>query len=102
MSFDRLAILGNGLLIAGVLTAAVVLPPSGSEVAVFVAPWSADTSAIDVVARAGGALVATGRPWVAVAISDDPHFIARLYQAGALLVAAPQLAAGCTDPIHRS
>jgi hypothetical protein len=95
-------VLANGALIACVLTAAAVVPPSNGEVAVFLAPWSQEASAVEVVARAGGSLVAAGRPWAAIAVSDDPHFVRHLYEAGAFLVTAPALAAGCTEAIHRS
>ena len=64
---------------------AVLATPNG-EVAVFLAPWSHEASAVEVVARAGGSLVAVGRPWAAVAVSEDPDFVTHLYEAGAFLV----------------
>jgi hypothetical protein len=97
-----ITVLANGALIVCALTAAAVIPPSNGEVAVFLAPWSHDPSAVEVVARAGGSLVAVGRPWAAIAVSEDPHFVTHLYEAGAFLVTAPALAAGCTEAIHRS
>ncbi|WP_350335588.1 hypothetical protein [Coralliovum pocilloporae] len=40
-----------------------------------------------VIANADGRLLSPGRwPWVAVAQSDDPEFVARLYAAGAVFV----------------
>ena len=63
-------------------------------VAVFAAPWSAN--AAEIVARAGGQLVAAGRsPQIIMAISADDDFVRRLYQAGAILVTDPKYAIGC-------
>lgn len=85
----------NGLLVALVLAAVASWPPSAGPVAVFAGPWA--KTAAEVAAAAGGSLVAAGRyPWVVVAVSDDIHFISRLYAAGAVLVTDPHLALGCS------
>ena len=90
----RRKIMINVLLIAAVLAVAKANPAASGPVAVFAAPWS--TGAGEVVARAGGNLLAAGRwPWIVVAVSDDTGFVGKLYRAGAILVTDPSLAVGC-------
>jgi hypothetical protein len=87
-------ILLNAVVIAAALFVTVAVPTGKGPVAVFAAPWSA--SAAEIVARAGGQLVAAGgSPHIIMAISADDDFVRRLYQAGAILVADPKLAIGC-------
>jgi hypothetical protein len=90
----RLPIAINAALIAAVLAVAAVWPPQTGPVAVFASPWSAGAAGI--VANAGGSLLASSVfPWVIVAKSDEPGFVQRLYDAGAILVTDPRLALGC-------
>jgi hypothetical protein len=91
-------ILFNAVAIVGVLFVTVAVPAGRGPVAVFAAPWSGD--AAEIVARAGGQLVAAGRsPRIIMAISGDDDFVRRLYQAGAILVTDPRYAIGCnTEP----
>jgi hypothetical protein len=94
LNTSRLPLVLNGLLIVGVLLLATATPPARGAVAVFAAPWS--TGAADIVAAAGGKLVAAGRwPWIILAISEDGDFVPRLYRAGAFLVTDPKFAIGC-------
>jgi hypothetical protein len=91
---SRLPLVLNSLLIFCVLLLATAAPPAKSAVAAFAAPWS--TQAADIVAAAGGRLVANGRwPWIILAISEDGDFVPRLHRAGAILVTDPKLAIGC-------
>jgi len=87
-------ILLNAAAIVAALFITVAVPAGNGPVAVFAAPWSAN--AAEIVARAGGQLVAAGRsPWIIMAISTDDDFVRRLYQAGAILVTDPRYAIGC-------
>jgi hypothetical protein len=87
-------ILLNAILIAASLLATVALPAGKGPVAVFAAPWSA--TAAEIVARAGGQLIAAGgSSRVIIAVSSDDDFVSRLYRAGALLVTDPRFAVGC-------
>jgi hypothetical protein len=94
LSTSRLPLVLNSVLIACVLLIAIAAPPATGAVAVFAPPWS--PRAADIVATAGGRLVANGRrPWIILAISEDGDFVPRLYRAGAILVTDPKLAIGC-------
>ena len=87
-------ILINAVLIAGALFIVVAAPAGKGPVAVFAAPWAAN--AAEIVAQAGGQLVAAGRsPRIIMAISADEDFVGRLYRAGAILVMDPRYAVGC-------
>ena len=87
-------ILLNAAVIAAALGIPVAIPAGKGPVAVFAAPWSAN--AAEIVARAGGQLVAAGRsPRIIMAVSADDDFVRRLYQAGAILVTDPMYAIGC-------
>jgi hypothetical protein len=90
----------NAVVIVAVLTVTVAVPAHGGPVAVFAAPWSVD--AAEIVARAGGQLVAAGRsPRIIMAISADDGFVRRLYLAGAILVTDPRFAIGChSEPMQ--
>jgi hypothetical protein len=90
----------NAVLIAFALVVTVAIPAGNGPVAVFAAPWSAD--AAEIVARAGGQLVAAGRsPRIIMAVSADDDFVRRLYGAGAILVTDPRFAIGCnSDPMQ--
>ena len=69
---------------------------TGEKVVVFVPPWSHASAAIEVIAKAGGAYVGTGnRPWIAIGISDRPHFVRQLYRAGALYVGSGTAFSAC-------
>ena len=84
----------NVVAVVAALVVTVAIPASKGPVAVFAAPWSAN--AAEIVARAGGQLVAAGRsPQIIMAISADDDFVRRLYQAGAILVTDPRYAIGC-------
>ena len=87
-------ILLNAVAVVAALFVTVAVPAGTGPVAVFAAPWSAN--AAEIVARAGGQLVAAGRsPQIIMAISADDDFVRRLYQAGAILVTDPRYAIGC-------
>lgn len=87
-----IALNAGGIAMAFAVT--VGMPAGGRPVAVFAAPWAAD--AAEIVARAGGQLVAAGgSPRIVTAISTDADFVRRLYRSGAILVADPSYAIGC-------
>jgi hypothetical protein len=87
-------ILLNAVAVVAALFVTVAIPAGTGPVAVFAAPWSAN--AAEIVARAGGQLVAAGRsPRIIMAISADDDFVRRLYRAGAILVTDPKYAIGC-------
>jgi hypothetical protein len=84
----------NAVAVVAALFVTVAVPAGTGPVAVFAAPWSAN--AAEIVARAGGRLVAAGRsPQIIMAISTDDDFVRRLYQAGAILVTDSRYAIGC-------
>jgi len=81
---------------AAAVFAVGTLPRVGEEVVVFARPWSAQTSAYEIVAGSGGDLVAgTNLGWAVIARSEDARFISRLYLNGALFVSNTSLAAFC-------
>jgi cytochrome bd-type quinol oxidase subunit 1 len=87
-------ILLNAVVIVAALFVTVAVPAGKGPVAVFAAPWSAN--AAEIVAQAGGQLVAAGRsPRIIMGISADEDFVSRLYRAGAILVTDPRYAIGC-------
>lgn len=87
-------VLLNAVAVIAALFVTVAVPGGTGPVAVFAAPWSAN--AAEIVARAGGQLVAAGRsPRIIMAMSADDDFVRRLYQAGAILVTDPKYAIGC-------
>jgi hypothetical protein len=73
-------------------------PIAGEPVAVISNPWGS-SSAIEVVAAAGGTIMRAGRwGWVAVAANDDdPAFYGRLRAAGAWLLVSPIGLGTCLD-----
>lgn len=77
-----------------VLVASVVPSGAGGQVAVFASPWSGP--AIEIVARAEGRIVHTGRfSWIAVTEQTDPDLVGRLYRSGAGFVASALVARAC-------
>lgn len=74
---------------------AATLAPRAGEPVVVVAPFAA-ASAIGVMARADGRLLAASRlDALVIADSENPEFIDRLYKAGAWLVISGRLLTGC-------
>lgn len=89
-----MVIAANAALAAGVVLAAYVLP-KGSYVVVVTAPWQG-SHAVNVISKAGGSLVSSGRyDWIAVAHSDEQDFPVRLMKNGAVAVLDHTLAYGC-------
>lgn len=85
----------NFLVILGVMAAAVI-SPADRFVAVVVSPWAGPERTIEVVAKAGGALVAPARVgWIVIAHSPHLNFPARLRQAGAWLVLDHKAISAC-------
>jgi hypothetical protein len=82
------------LVVAGWLVAVLALTfasPPGKAMAILGSP----TQAIAAVAAADGRVISAGR-FVTIARSDDAHFVARLYAAGALMVLDAEQAGGCS------
>ncbi|TLP43769.1 hypothetical protein FDK21_16215 [Cohaesibacter sp. CAU 1516] len=72
---------------------------SGDKVVVFVPPWSSDTNVVEVIAAANGALLRGGKwHWIALAQSDDPGFVHRLYWSGAFFVGGGEAFSACFSP----
>jgi hypothetical protein len=93
-----LKVVSNAVLIVAALVVTAAIPEGKGPVAVFAAPWSA--SPAEIVAQAGGQLVAAGRsPWIIMAVSADADFVSRLYRAGAFLVTDQRFAIGCHTPL---
>jgi hypothetical protein len=93
-----LKVVSNAVLIAAALVVTAAIPDGKGPVAVFAAPWSA--SPAEIVAQAGGQLVAAGRSsWIIMAVSADENFVGRLYRAGAVLVTDQRYAIGCHTPL---
>ena len=68
----------------------------GDQVVVFVSPWTDQSQAIHVIAAAEGAFLRGGsRHWIALAKSDDPSFVSRLYQSGAIFVGNGEAFSAC-------
>lgn len=62
----------------------------------FVSPWSDPGRIVQVIGSAGGTLLnGTGSPYAAIAHSDEPGFVSRLFKSGALLVLDGSLAFFC-------
>lgn len=75
---------------------------TGDKVVVFVPPWATETRAVEVIASADGAFLRGGnRHWIALAKSDDPSFIWRLYRAGAFFVGSGEAFSACF-PVDRA
>ncbi|WP_146177334.1 hypothetical protein [Breoghania corrubedonensis] len=73
-----------------------LVPRSGDQVAVMVAPWQSPSAAMEVIAAADGRFVRSGfADWIVVASSPRPDFVNRLYTAGAWIVADPAAAGAC-------
>lgn len=88
-------VMANLAVIMVVLTAAAVIP-RGDRALVFVAPWSPEDRIVDVIGSAGGSVInGTGMPYAAIAQSENPDFVFRLFSSGALLVLDGSLAYFC-------
>lgn len=96
-------VLGYACLIAITVGYLYTAPRADTNVAVLVAPWSPPSTAIGIVSRADGRVVASGRwPFVIVATSQSTTFVQHLYQAGAWFVFDASLIAGCTESPNRN
>ena len=74
----------------------------GDKVVVFVPPWSNQTNAVEVIASASGSFLRSGKwHWIALAQSDDPTFIQKLYRSGAFFVGGGEAFSACFKPINR-
>jgi uncharacterized integral membrane protein len=85
-----------GIVLLVILAVLIVPPPSG-PVAVVTLPGAAP-AALVVAAAGGTVLQTTAGEHVALAQGEGTDFAARLYAAGATLVAAPGLVALCGRP----
>lgn len=94
LSSGRLLFGFNAVLIATILTGAALVPHDPRSV--LVVAWPGQLGAANVIWRAHGSVLRAGS-WAAAAIakSDDPGFIHRLYAAGAVLVLNGGAARGC-------
>nr|WP_321982000.1 hypothetical protein [uncultured Cohaesibacter sp.] len=80
----------------GVIVFASLPRALGNKIVVFVPPWSSPTAAVEVIARAGGAFVGMGnKPWIAIGVSEEPGFTARLYHSGAWFVGSGEVFSAC-------
>jgi hypothetical protein len=82
------------LVVAGWLVAVLALTfvsPPGKAMAIVGVP----AQAIAAIAAADGRIISAGR-FVTIARSDDVHFVAKLYAAGALVVLDAEQAGGCS------
>lgn len=85
----------NAAVIALVLLMTIAVP-TGSTVAVVVAPWGGTEAALAVVAAADGTLIGSTRAdWVVIARGQDNRFVSRLRRAGAWIVLNHAPIAGC-------
>lgn len=85
----------NLAVIVVVLSAAAIVPRNGQAL-VIVPPWSDPGRVVDVIADAGGSVMnGTGAPYAAIAHSDEPGFVFRLFKSGAMLVLDGSLAFFC-------
>lgn len=81
--------------LTGLLLVAIQ-PRPGNAVAVIMPPWETASRTLQAIATADGRYMRQGLGgWVAIASSDRPDFAARLYAAGAWLVADPLVAGAC-------
>lgn len=95
-----LACLSVGALYA---TARAELAPRDPQrgVAVIYAPWATPESVLARTVAAGGRFVRFGgRDFIAIAISDDQDYSARVLAGGALLVVDPKVIAACLSPFR--
>jgi hypothetical protein len=88
-------IIGASGLVAALWFALVVAltfaSPPGKSMAVIGPP----SRALAAIVKANGRVLASG-PYLTIARSDDAHFVAQLYAAGALLVLDAEQAGGCS------
>ena len=82
------------LVVAGWLAVVVALT-FGSAPGKSMAIVGPPSQALAVIAKAGGRIL-TSNDYVTIVRSDDTHFVARLYAAGALLVLDAEQAGGCS------
>ena len=86
----------NAVLFAVVLIVLASVASRDGRYAVMAWPGSPSNTTFDLVARAGGKIIATGgSDSVVITQSDDPDFRARLFAEGAFLVFNPLLAGPC-------
>ena len=79
--------------------ALMLAPDEGGAVAVLAPAIDGGARAMGVVAAAGGRALAVRSGSLVIARSDEPGFVGRLYQAGALLVVrADSSACGSSNP----
>ncbi len=84
----------NLALILAVLVSLALLPrPGAPSVIVIPRPFGADAAAI--VAQAQGVVLRSGHGGAILAHGDDPHFVAGLYANGALIVLDGGFLEGC-------
>lgn len=76
---------------------AMALMPSAASRAVIVIPRPFGPDAAAIVAQAQGVLMRSGSLGAMLARGDDPHFIARLYANGALMVLDGKFLQGCAS-----
>lgn len=87
MSRQKLLIGMNGMLVLAVLAVATAHPTASDKVLVLSPQWLGYRAAFEVVSHADGSIVAASlSDDVAVGFSTDPHFVRKLYGAGAMLV----------------
>ena len=73
-----------------------ISPEKGEPVAVWANPFAESADVYRIISAADGAIIRTGKwPGIALAVSADPDFPARLYEAGAMFVSSPLAASGC-------
>lgn len=71
-------------------------PKAGQKVAVINFPWAQDSQAIFTIAKADANIAAVGKVgWIAIAASEKPDLVKRLYQAGAFFVIDAALIISC-------
>ena len=75
----------------GVVAALTFASPPGKSMAIVGPP----AQALAAIIKANGRVLASG-DYLTIARSDDAHFVAHLYAAGALLVLDAEQAGGCT------
>ncbi|WP_159952684.1 MULTISPECIES: hypothetical protein [unclassified Rhizobium] len=78
------------------LLVTVIAYPRAGFVVVISPPGNSEGQTLSIIAEAGGQFVSSSAmPWIAVAYSENPQFARSAKNAGALLVIASPLLAGC-------
>ncbi|MBC7284597.1 hypothetical protein [Hoeflea sp.] len=94
--FRQVRIVSANLAVIVVVLAAAAMTPRDGQALVIVSPWSEPGRIIEVIADAGGSFMnGTGSPYAAIARSDEPGFVFRLFGSGAMLVLDGSLAFFC-------